>query len=337
MAKAFIMAGGQGERFWPLTKKGFPKYRIRLDGKTSLLQKTYQRLSRLYSVNDIYIVTTQEHLPLIQLELPKLKRAHLIIEPFRNNTACAISVSTAMIAERFGSDEVVSFFPADHLIQNESLFRQTLTKAISVAKKHDVLVTIGIKPTFPATGYGYIQSGSALRGEKGASHVARFTEKPNRKRAQTYLRKHNYFWNGGIFTWRSGVFLKTLAKFSPEIHKHLDLKNLEASYKKLPSISIDYALLEKADNLAIVETSMDWCDMGSWDMFLEKARLDVAQNYIHGHSHHKDSSGSLILNYTSQPLVSLGLKNLIVIQTEQGTLICRRTRSEEAALLSRHL
>lgn len=333
MPKAVIMAGGQGERFWPLTHKKFPKYRIRLDGKNSLLQKTYSRLLKVYSKNDVYVVTTKEHLKLIRQELPSLKLAHILIEPFRNNTASAIFFTCRYMAKSFGPNEVVTFYPADHLIQNEDLFKSTIQQAIRLAKSKDYLVTIGIMPTFPAIGFGYIQAGSPIPSSGGAYFVKRFAEKPNLKKAKNYLRDKNYFWNGGIFSWRAGVFLKTMKTYAPDFGKNFDLVRLKESYAKLPSISIDYVLLEKAKNIALIKAKMDWCDMGSWDMFHEKAGKNNKNLFTLGHSKHAESENTLILNYTPNPVVALGLKNIIVVQTLQGTLVCSRTRSEEAALL----
>ena len=332
---AVIMAGGQGERYWPLTHKNFPKYQIKLDGKYSLLQKTYERLSKVYSKERVFIVTTRDHLGMIFQELPRLKKSHVFVEPARKNTAPAILLSSSMIQRRFGEDAVVSFYPADHLIQNESLFRKTIENAARLASKEEALVTIGIKPTFPATGYGYIHAGRRLRGFADAYRVARFTEKPSYRVACRYLKKGGYYWNGGIFTWRAGVFLKTLKNFSPEFYNAFDLSSVEASYRRLPRLSIDYALLEKAGNMAVIRTAMDWCDMGSWDMFLEKARRDHNKNFVHGKAHGREFRDSLILNYGKNPLITLGISGLIVVQTERGTLICKRGRSEEAALLAK--
>lgn len=329
MAKAVIMAGGPGERFWPLTHKKFPKYRIRLDKNESLLQKTYRRLLKIYSKSDVYVVTTKNHAPLIKSELPSLKRSNLIIEPMRRNTAAAIYLSCRVIYDRFGAQEIVSFFPADHLIRNEQLFKQTLTRAIALAKKKELLITIGIRPTFPATGYGYIEAGSALAAFPDAYRVKRFKEKPNRAKAIQYLKSGRTLWNGGIFTWKVGTFLEAMKKAAPAFGRQ--------SYGKLPKLSIDTALLEKVKNLAVIKTRMDWCDMGSWDMFHEKALRDKHNNLVEGPCRFDVVRGSLIVNQSSAPVIALGLKDLIVVQTKQGTLICKKGFSEDAALLSRRL
>lgn len=333
MAQAVIMAGGPGERFWPMTHGKFPKYRIRFNGKDSLLQKTYQRLLKVYHKDSIYVVTTKPHSKLIREELPRMKRRNLLIEPIRNNTAAAIFLSCEVIRDRFGDKETVSFFPADHLIQNESEFRKIMRSAIRLAEAEEFLITVGVQPTFPATGYGYIESGAGIDGFSGAYRVKRFIEKPDHKKADGYLRRKNFSWNAGIFTWRAGVFTKTIDRFSPEFSKNFKLKNLSASYKKLPTLSIDYALMEKADNIAVIRTHMDWCDMGNWDMYFQKSPADKTGNYACGMTHHKDSSQSLFINQTGHPMIAIGVRGLIVVNTPFGLLICKKGQAEEAALL----
>lgn len=337
MPQAIIMAGGQGERFWPMTHEEFPKYRVHFEPSISLLQKTYQRLQKVYPKKNIHVVTTAQHVPYIRQELKNLDPKNIIIEPFRNNTAAAIFLSTSLMKKKFGPDEVISFFPADHLIQNIDLFKQTLNGAIDLAKSNNFLVTVGITPTFPATGLGYVEMGSPIKTAKGGFLVKRFVEKPNFSKAKDYLREKTFLWNGGIFTWRTQVFLDSMKKFAPVYEKNFNLKNLKNSYKKLPKLSIDYALLEKTDNMAVFQTQMDWCDMGCWDMLHEKSLKDSARNVVQGVGHHKGHEDSLIINHSKRPVITLGISNLIVIQTDRGTLICPKGRSEEAALLFRKL
>lgn len=333
MPKAVIMAGGQGERFWPLTHKDFPKYRIRFGGKKSLLALTYDRLSKIYKKDGIYIVTTEPHEKMIRQELPFLNSSQLIIEPFRNNTCAAIYLSCATLAKKFGDTEVVSFFPADQLIQNEAAFKKTMKGAIHLADNEAWLVTVGIKPTFAATGYGYIQKGHAIARHTDASKVLRFVEKPNLKKATQYLKQKQFLWNAGIFTWKIATFMEAMKKVSPGFVQHFDLRHLAATYKKCPNLSIDYALMEKARNIAVYSTAMDWCDMGSWDMLFEKSLRDSKNNYAEGFYFHQEVKNSLVVNQTSTPLIVLGLSDVIAVQTPRGTLICPKGRSEEAALL----
>ncbi len=333
MAQAVILAGGQGERFWPMTHAKFPKYRIQFDGKASLLQGTYRRLFKVYGKKNVHVVTTRPHFALIRAELPGLDRRNIHIEPFRNNTAAAIFLSSALMGRRHGEGESISFFPADQLIQNEVAFKETLQGALTLSQKKAILVTVGIRPTFPATGYGYIEAGAPLPGARDAYRVKRFVEKPDRRTAEKYIKNRRFFWNGGIFTWRVGVFMESMKKFAPEIYRRFDLKRLAASYKALPNTSIDYALLEKADNIAVCVTRMDWCDMGNWDMMLEKSSRDKRGNFTQGVAWHEEAGGSLLINQSAVPLVTLGAKNLIVVSTPAGTLVCPRGRAEEAALL----
>ncbi|HTL71396.1 MAG TPA: sugar phosphate nucleotidyltransferase [Candidatus Eisenbacteria bacterium] len=330
MAQAVIMAGGQGERFWPMTHPKFPKYRIRFDGKNSLLQDTFRRLAKVFGKANVWVVTTREHAALIREELPALGRKRLLIEPVRNNTAAAIYFSTAAIARERGEGEVVAFFPADHLIRNEALFGATLNGALRFAAKRDTLITVGIKPAFPATGYGYIEAGRPA-GAPSAFRVTRFVEKPGRKKAESYLKKKNFYWNAGIFVWRAGAFLGAMKRFAPEFPRHFDLRKLASSYRRLPNLSIDYALMEKADDITVFKTSMDWCDMGNWDMLWEKSPRDAAAAILQG-AKALECRHSLVVNQTDRPLVAVGLKDMIVVQTDRGTLVCGRGRAEEAAL-----
>ncbi len=337
MAKAIILAGGQGERFWPLTHPGFPKYRIRFEGNRSLLQRTFDRLKKVYGEKNVYVITTSAHERFIHMELPRLPRTHLISEPARNNTCAAIYLACAKLRAQFGDKEIVSFFPADHLIQNLKLFKATLHRATRLAVHKDLLVTIGIRPSFPATGYGYIEKGRTLKGFSGSFAVKRFVEKPDQIKAAAYLKKGGFYWNAGMFIWRLETFFCAMESHCPTVVRLFDPKKPMASYNKLPKISIDYALMEKASNVAIVPTAMDWCDFGSWGTLLEKSPRDRQRVYAEGLYYHQDLRDSLIVNQTRTPLIVLGLSNVVVVQTERGTLVCPKGRSEEAALLAKKL
>lgn len=337
MPQAVIMAGGQGERFWPLTHEKHPKYRLRFRGNASLLNVTYSRLLFVYKRKEIHVVTTSEHALMVRKELPGLLRGNLILEPQRKNTTAAIFLCCAKIRERFGPGEVVSFFPADHLIQHVSSFTKTIHGAIDLARQKKALVTVGVRPAFPATGYGYIRAGKALAKSPNAFKVDRFVEKPDYKTAVRYFKQKKYLWNGGIFSWQSGVFLDAMKRYSPKYYRHFVLNDIPGSYRRLPNVSIDYALLEKIDNLLVYIASMDWCDLGSWDMYLERSKKDSQGNFRSGNRVvFKDTHGSLLISDEAKtPLVVLGVSDLIVVQTEHGTLICPKGRSEEAALLAK--
>ena len=337
MAKAIIMAGGQGERFWPLTHKGFPKYKIKFGGKRSLLQNTHERLLKVYGKGNVYVVTTGPHAVIIRKELSRIPRANIFIEPFRNNTCVAVTLASAKLRQAFGDEETVSFFPADHLIKNEASFKRTMEGAIRLARRDEALVTIGIQPTFPATGYGYIEKGRRHPKFPYAFRVKRFVEKPDREKAARYLRARTFYWNAGMFTWRLGVFFSAMKKHCPLFLKTFELSRLRGSYKKLPNISIDRALMEKARNIAVCPTTMDWCDMGSWEMLFEKSVRDARNVYAEGYYYHRETSDSLLVNETGLPLIVLGVSGIVAVQTPRGTLICQKGRSEEAALMIKKL
>ena len=331
------MAGGQGERFWPLTHKKLPKYRIKFEGKRSLLQNTYSRLIKVFGKKNIYVVTTAPHARFIREELPTMASANIFIEPFRKNTCAAITLACAKLRQKTGDDGVVSFFPADQLIKDEVAFKKTMDGAVRLARQEEVLVTIGIRPTFPATGYGYLEKGPRHSKFSFAFGVKRFVEKPDQKKAARYLRAKTFCWNAGIFTWRLGAFFRAMERHCPVFVKNFDAVRLKESYKKLPNISIDKALMEKARNIALCPTAMDWCDMGNWDRLFEKSLRSARNVYSEGPSSHRDTKNSLLVNHTNLPLVVLGVSGIVAIQTSRGTLICQQGRSEEAALLAQNL
>ncbi|MEI8344650.1 MAG: sugar phosphate nucleotidyltransferase [Candidatus Omnitrophota bacterium] len=337
MAKAVIMAGGQGERFWPLTKPGYPKYRIRFEENLSLIQKTYQRLLKVYKPQNIFVVTTASQAPIIRRELKSLRSSELLLEPFRNNTASAILFACAELTRRFGPETVVSFFPADHLIRDTAAFARTLRGCIGLARAQKALFTVGIKPDFASTAYGYIQTGSCVDRKRSAYQVRRFVEKPDIATARRYLKSGRFLWNGGIFTWRTGQFIEAMRLHSPRFFRAFDLRNLRRSYAGLPSISIDYALLEKAGNLVVVAAEMDWCDIGGWEMFYQKSPKDARGNLLRGLIVQRDSQGLVALNQTDRPLVCAGLSDIVVAATAEGLLVCRRELADSAALLSKQL
>lgn len=325
------MAGGQGERFWPMTGPHFPKYRMKAGGGQSLLRQTYQRLRAIFG-RRVHVVTTGDHLAHVRAELPRLERANLIVEPSRNNTAAALYLSTALLERRFGREETLAFFPADHLIQNNNLFKKTVGSMLSVARNEDALVTAGIKPAFAATGYGYLRAGRPIRGHASAFAVARFVEKPDARKAKRYLRDGHFYWNAGIFAWKTGIFLEAMKKYSPEFASRFRLEDLAKTYKQLPNRSIDYALMEKADHIAMVRAEMDWCDVGNWDMMFEKSAKDASGSSVAGQALVRSCRQSLVWNQGHRPLVVFGVDNLIAVQTDQGTLVCPRGQAEAAAL-----
>lgn len=246
-----ILAGGAGTRLYPLSSEENPKQFLKLfDGK-SLLQKTYERLK---SVDQIFISTNERYVAKCREQLPGVD---VITEPARRNTGPAIALCMFVIEARLG-ECVAGFFPSDHYIGDEAEFARVLERAYAHAETHEDLVTIGIEPTEPNTGFGYLELGEEIA--PGVVRLRRFTEKPSRERAEEFLRAGNYAWNGGIFVWRASVFRRELRRAAPEI-SHVD----ESNYDAMPSISIDYALMEKASSVATVRGDFGWSDVGSFE------------------------------------------------------------------------
>lgn len=263
---AVILAGGAGTRLRPLSSDENPKQFLKLFDGQSLLQLTWRRLARLLPPEAIFVSTNVQYAEKCRQHLPAMPEENVLAEPARRNTAPAIALCTFLIEQRVGPC-AVSFLPADHYIGNETEFLRVLDRAYRFAEERDELVTIGIAPTEPNTGFGYLEIGGELEDE--VLRVRSFKEKPDRARAEEFLRAGNYAWNGGIFVWRTDVFRRELEAAAPEIAR-VD----EASYESMPSISIDYALMEKAPRVATIRGDFDWSDVGSFEA-LRKVGVNV--------------------------------------------------------------
>ena len=254
---AVILAGGAGTRLRPLSSDENPKQFLKLFDGQSLLQKTWGRLRRLLPADAIYVSTNEKYRAKCLEQLPELRAENVIAEPSRRNTAPAIALCTFTIEQRMG-DPAIAFLPADHYISDEAEFARVLDRAFRHASSNAELVTVGIDPTEPNTGYGYLELGEPI-GE-GVVRLKRFTEKPATEKAEEFLRAGNYAWNAGIFVWRASVFRDELARVAPAL---LDVS--VARYEQAPSISIDYAVMEKASRVATIRGSFGWSDVGSFE------------------------------------------------------------------------
>src|SRR5258708_2722590 len=264
---AVILAGGAGTRLRPLSSDDCPKQFLRIFQGQSLMQLTYRRIARVVRPEAIFVSTNERYVAQALEHLPLLPPEKVSAEPARRNNAAAIALSTFAIASRFSEEAVVAFLPSDSFILDEPEFARVLDRALAFAATRDFLVTVGIRATEPDSRYGYMELGEEL--EPGVIRLGRFTEKPSRELAEEFLRAGNYVWNGGMFIWRAGLFRRELTAAAPELAQ-VTLEN----YESMPSTSIDYALMEKAPNVATIPGDFGWSDVGSFDS-LRKAGADI--------------------------------------------------------------
>lgn len=302
---AVILAGGAGTRLWPLSSDAKPKQFLRLFDGQSLLQKTWNRLTALLPPESIYISTNERYRDLCLADLPDLLAGNIITEPARRNTAPAIALAAFELASRLGDDVTLAFLPSDHFIGSDAEFVRVLDRAFAFAESSDFLVTIAIAPTEPHTGYGYLELGDEI--EPGVIALRRIVEKPSRERAAEFVAAGNYAWNGGMFVWRADVFRSELARVAPEV-----VRVTRERYEDAPSISIDYALMEKAQRVATVRGDFDWSDVGSWAAV---ARLAGRSVYTHSES--------------GRRIVVIGVENVAVVESSEGILVLDLDHAQE--------
>ena len=294
---AVILAGGAGTRLWPLSSEAKPKQFLHLFDGQSLLRMTWNRLVALLPPEAIYVSTNERYRDLCLAELSDLRPENIITEPARRNTAPAIALTCFELESRLGSAVAIACLPSDHFVGNEAEFVRVLDRAFAFAEGNDSLVTIAIAPTEPNTGYGYLEMGEEI--EPGVTALRRFVEKPARDRAEEFVRAGNYAWNGGMFLWRASVFRAELERAAPEV-----ARVTRERYDEAPSISIDYALMEKAQRVATVRGDFDWSDVGSWAAVARLAGRDV---FTHSES--------------GRRIVVIGVSNVAVVESAEGILV----------------
>ena len=321
-----ILAGGSGSRLWPLSRELYPKQLLNLCAEKSLLQSTFEMLNKFIPASEIISVTNSKHQANVKMQLGDLCESPVILaEPLSKNTAPAIAICVKYILETSDNDETILVVPSDLLIKENEKFKQTVISAQKYVDEGKI-VTFGIKPTYPETGFGYIHSVD--------NKVTKFTEKPDNETVLTYLKDEHYYWNSGIFMFKVSTIMKELETHCPDIMNIL--KNIKCSdnkisfteFDKMPNISIDYALMEKSDNIAMVELQSDWKDLGSWKSIYEVSPKDENNNVFVGHVLDKDSKNSFV--YSSSKLVAtIGLEDTIVIETEDAILACKKDKTQE--------
>lgn len=335
-----IMAGGIGSRFWPLSRARYPKQFIDIlgVGKT-LLQQTYERFAVLIPAENIFIVGNEEYRDLIAEQLPEIPEQNILLEPSRRNTAPCIDYANFRIAKQNQEAKII-VAPSDHLILKEEVFLECVRHGMQFVAENDALLTLGIKPNRPETGYGYIQA--VQKAEKGygkrgnLKKVKTFTEKPDSELAKVFFKSGEFFWNAGIFFWSLPAIMKSFETHLPEVHSLFregerlygtvkEKKFINNAYEECKNISIDYGIMEKADNVYVLTADFGWSDLGTWGSLYEQMPKDKNKNAVNAkHAFLYDSSGTIV-NVPDDKLVLLhGLKNYIVVESEGVLLICKR-------------
>jgi len=337
-AYAVIMAGGRGERFWPLSSKTVPKPFLPLFGTRTMIQETVERITRVIPRERLLIVLAQDHLPVAQAQLPEIPAHNFIVEPMGRDTAACIGLASLHIAQRDHHAAMV-VLAADHTITGKEAFAATISSCLTFLASHDYIITIGIKPTRPETGYGYIELGDEIAGEAEQLfyRALRFTEKPDRLQAARYLSADNYCWNSGIFAWKNSTIQESIASYMPALWDGLMRINsslgsreeamvMKREFSHFERISIDYGVLEKSPAVAVVPASFGWDDIGTWTAFERVLGLDEYRNVSMGRHVGKDTSGCII--YSQDQLVAtLGVKDLVIVQAEGKLLVCHKEKA----------
>jgi len=342
---ALILAGGSGERFWPLSRVAVPKHLVQLLSKRTLLEEAVLRVEKALPSRNIFILTNAAQIEACRAVLPQLHRDQFIAEPAKRDTAPACALGTALV-HTLDPEAVVIFLPADALIKDTAAFAEQLQQASTFAAEHDTIVTFGIRPDEAATRFGYLEAGEALPETTAKCpffHVKRFVEKPDEARANAYLKNGNYFWNAGIFLWRSGTFLREAKRSQPELARFIEdfpKENrdtyLTENFPKLPKISVDYAIMEKAESVTMAEARFDWDDVGSWTALPTHMSTDAQGNTLQGSVATHDSHGNIAIS-KKRMIALCGVSDLIVIETADAVLVCHRDAAEQIKHLQPHL
>ena len=335
--KFAVMAGGQGTRFWPLSRESRPKQFLAITGTRTMLQETVVRLSPLARPDDVYVVCGRQYVDLVHNQLPDLGPQQLIVEPVPRNTAPCIGLAALHLRRTVG-DAVMAVLPADHSIGQVGEFHEVLGQAAQLAEQ-GWLVTFGIEPTFPSTGYGYIQRAGQIAAQNGrrSFQVARFTEKPPLEQAAKFVASGEYYWNSGIFVWTIGTIMEQFRRHMPELHQILleidadwdNAEKRESLFSRAPGVSIDFGVMEKAEKVATIPCSLDWNDVGNWravEELLCEDESGIAANtpYVQW------GSRDCLVHSASGKLVALvGAEELIVVETPDVVLVCRKDRAED--------
>src|SRR3990172_9041879 len=354
-----IMAAGRGERFWPVSREKTPKQLLKLLGDRSFLQQAVDRVSPLVPARNIFVITTEAQAAAVRKQLPKLPRENVVAEPVGRDTCAAVTLGAALVGAR-STTGVMAVLPADHVIPEEKKFQQVLGDAFDLASRGQAILTIGIKPTEPATGYGYIRVGEALPPPPGVKayqtvfhRAEQFVEKPHFDKALEYSNSGQYRWNAGMFIWSFVTVTEGLQKHQPEMYAACQrwfavanqpaklAKVLAKEYPEIKRISIDYALLEHAQNVIVADGAFEWDDLGSWTALGRHLKADPEGNCAVGDFIHVDGARNIIYDARSKdrrtPIAVVGLRDSILVQTDDAVLLAHKSQAQKVKELVKQL
>ena len=333
---AVIMAGGYGERFWPKSRRKQPKQLLPIVGERTMIQQTVSRLQTLVEPSRMVVVTNAEQAPLVRKQLPRVK--NIVAEPVGRNTAPCVGLAAVIIGKR-DPDAVMAVVPADSYIEDTGRYRQVVGDALKLAGKENVLVTIGIQPTSPHTGYGYIQLGQRIN--ERFSRASRFVEKPDRATAEQFLATGEYRWNAGMFVWSARAIREAFQKHHPamwaQLEKITDTRSLKRIYPKLEKISVDYAIMEKADNVVVAHGDFDWDDVGDWPAVERHFEKDANGNVARGQFVGLNASNCVVVGDTKHVVAAVGVSDMVIVHTPDATLVCRKSEAQKVRDLVKQL
>ena len=340
-----IIAGGSGTRLWPLSTSSFPKQLLKLTNDLSMVQNTYERAKLI--AKDIFVVPDISHAHHIKEQLPEVDEDHFVVEPGRRGTANAIVAALAHISKRHGAEEPIAFIHSDHHIRDVQGFTRSFMTAAEVSSSRHEIALIGIEPTFPATGFGYIKRDGELEEYRGVYNVESFKEKPDFKTAKEYMLAGNYLWNCGYFVGSISTFLSEMEEYAPELKANYDKlvaikdnssKEYAKTYLSFKNEVIDVALIEKSKKLVVVPASFDWMDVGSFKDLHEANESDELGNHLRGENiYNVEVENAYIRNEDDKPLAVIGLDNVVVVNTKHGILVARKDLSHKVGDIAKKI
>ena len=340
MLHAVVMAGGSGTRFWPQSRKHLPKQLLKLAGPKTMIRETVERVGHFISPNEVWVVTNRQQAVETARQLPEVPADHILIEPCGRNTAPCIGLAAIRLLKE-DPKALMLVMPADHVIGTKSQFEAAVRRALGIVESDPkALVLFGVPPTYPAEGFGYIERGDALESHEASYQVASFREKPNRQKAEEFMATGQFYWNCGIFVWRAERILEALAEYEPDIHQKLEQlepaigtnhweSRLENVFPEMKSISIDYAVLERAPGVSVVEAPFDWDDVGTWEALPRLLGQDENRNTVDGIFAGLETQGCIIRSTVENHLVAaIGIEDCIIVHTPDATLVARKDKPE---------